>query len=385
MACAAWPGTSPGRLTSPSWSIGHAPARNTGREPAGTVAAYAYGRDRDTRTSAVERLRRRSAYDPQVPGSPDVALDWRTDHLLGAPFQEAPLGPATLVRYPHPPDAPAPRVAVVHVHGYNDYFFQEHLARAFAAAGYAFYAVDLRAAGRSLRPGQLPHFVMDLREQATDIAAASRTVRGLEPGLPLVVHAHSTGGLTAALWAHAHRNAAGADAGPDLLVLDSPFLDLRAPQWKRTVGTRFLDTVGHLAATAIVNDGPSRYAEHLLAANGGRWQFDTTLKRPEECPAGSAGSSPCAAGRRASPRAWRSRARCCWPGPTRRGPTRSTTRCSTRRTRCSTSSRWPPSSPASALTSPSWSCPAACTTSRSRHAVRAKPTCTACSNGRTAD
>ncbi|MCP2265473.1 alpha/beta hydrolase [Promicromonospora thailandica] len=219
-----------------------------------------------------------------MPGSPDVALDWRTDHLLGAPFQEAPLGPATLVRYPHPPDAPAPRVAVVHVHGYNDYFFQEHLARAFAAAGYAFYAVDLRAAGRSLRPGQLPHFVMDLREQATDIAAASRTVRGLEPGLPLVVHAHSTGGLTAALWAHAHRNAAGADAGPDLLVLDSPFLDLRAPQWKRTVGTRFLDTVGHLAATAIVNDGPSRYAEHLLAANGGRWQFDTTLKRPEGVP-----------------------------------------------------------------------------------------------------
>lgn len=225
-------------------------------------------------------------YPPSAPGpaSPRAALDWRTDHLLGAPFQEAPLGPATLVRYPHPPDLRAPRATVVHVHGYNDYFFQEHLARAFAGAGYAFYAVDLRAAGRSLRPGQIPHFVTDLREQATDIAAAARTVRGLEPGLPLVVHAHSTGGLTASLWAHAHRNAAGADAGPDLLVLDSPFLDLHAPHWQRTVGTRFLDTVGHLAATAVVSDGPSRYAEHLLAANGGRWQFDTTLKRPEGLP-----------------------------------------------------------------------------------------------------
>jgi alpha-beta hydrolase superfamily lysophospholipase len=213
-----------------------------------------------------------------------VRLLWRTDHLLGEPFQETRLGPATLVRY-RPSDGPAaPKSAVIHVHGYNDYFFQEHLARAFAAAGYAFYAVDLRAAGRSLRPDQIPHFVTDLREQASDIAAAARTVRALEPGLPLVVHAHSTGGLTASLWAHAHRNAAGADAGPDALVLDSPFLDLRAPEWKRGIGTRVLDTVGRLASTAIVNDGPSRYAEHLLAANGGRWEFDTALKRPEGVP-----------------------------------------------------------------------------------------------------
>lgn len=219
-----------------------------------------------------------------LPDVQQVALDWRTDHLLGEPFQEAPLGPATLVRYPYPGEAPPPRAAVVHVHGYNDYFFQEHLARTFTAAGYAFYAVDLRAAGRSLQPDQIPHFVMDLREQATDIAAAARAVRALEPGLPLVLHAHSTGGLTGALWAHAHRNAAGADAGPDLLVLDSPFLDLWAPDWQRGVGTRVLDTVGRLAATAIVKDGPSRYAEHLLAANGGRWEFDTTLKRPEGLP-----------------------------------------------------------------------------------------------------
>lgn len=225
-------------------------------------------------------------YPLDVPdqASSQLSLRWRTDPLLGEPFQEAALGPATLVRYPYPDGAPPPKAAVIHVHGYNDYFFQKHLARAFTAAGYAFYAVDLRAAGRSLHPDQIPHFVMDLREQATDIAAAARTVRALEPGLPLVLHAHSTGGLTGCLWAHAHRNAAGADAGPDALVLDSPFLDLWAPDWQRTIGTRVLDTVGRLAATAILSDGPSRYAEHLLAANGGRWEFNTTLKRPEGLP-----------------------------------------------------------------------------------------------------
>ena len=45
---------------------------------------------------------------PPLPDPQQVVLDWRTDHLLGEPFQEAPLGPATLVRYPHPDDAPPP-------------------------------------------------------------------------------------------------------------------------------------------------------------------------------------------------------------------------------------------------------------------------------------
>ncbi|MFC8797341.1 hypothetical protein ACFT2C_06385 [Promicromonospora sp. NPDC057138] len=61
-----------------------------------------------------------------MPGSTNDALDWRTDHLLGAPFQEAALGPATLVRYPYPDGARAAKAAVIHVHGYNDYFFSRN-------------------------------------------------------------------------------------------------------------------------------------------------------------------------------------------------------------------------------------------------------------------
>jgi alpha-beta hydrolase superfamily lysophospholipase len=216
---------------------------------------------------------------------PPTALHWRVDDLLGDPFQRAPLGEATLVRLrPGPDDVAAARGAVLHVHGYNDYFFQAYVARAFADAGYLFHAVDLRAAGRSLRPGQLPHYVPDLRDQATDVARAARTLRREYPGLPLVVHAHSTGGLTTSLWAHAHRHATGAAAGPDALVLDSPFLALPGSSFQRAVGTAVLDRLGHLRPLTALSHGPSYYATALLAANGGRWHFDTRLKRPEGQP-----------------------------------------------------------------------------------------------------
>lgn len=173
-----------------------------------------------------------------------------------------------------------PRGVFLHVHGYNDYFFQEHLARAVEDAGFAFLAVDLRGAGRSWRPGQVPHFVEDLREPATDLSVAVAAVRGLHPGLPVVVHAHSTGGLVAPLWAHAHRRQRLIDA----LVLDSPFLDLNSSWLNRTIATRVLDAVGPWSPLAVLSAAPSAYAAHLLAANGGRWEFDPTLKRPEGLP-----------------------------------------------------------------------------------------------------
>ncbi|MDF2848949.1 MAG: alpha/beta hydrolase [Oerskovia sp.] len=172
------------------------------------------------------------------------------------------------------------RGVFLHVHGYNDYFFQEHLARAVEDAGYAFFAVDLRAAGRSWRPGQVPHFVEDLREPATDLSVAVAAVRGLHPGLPVVMHAHSTSGLVASLWAHAHRRQRLVEA----LVLDSPFLDLNSSWLNRTIATRVLDAVGPWSPLAVLSAAPSAYAAHLLAANGGRWEFDPTLKRPEGLP-----------------------------------------------------------------------------------------------------
>lgn len=215
------------------------------------------------------------------PASVPEGLEWNADVLLGPAFEESPVGDATLVRSVDRPQEP--RAVVLHVHGYNDYFFQDHLARAVSGAGYAFYAVDLRHAGRSLRPGDVPHFTTDLRELGADLDAAAAAVRALEPGLPLVVHAHSTGGLTASMWAHGRRDEP--ERAPDLLVLDSPFLNLHAAGLQRFVNAGVVEVLGRTRPMAVLSTSPSMYATYQLKANGGRWEFDTTLKRPEGVPA----------------------------------------------------------------------------------------------------
>src|SRR5918992_2679500 len=78
-------------------------------------------------------------------------------------------GVATLVRLP---GGEAPRGAALYVHGFADYFFQRHMAERFAAEGYAFYALDLRKHGRSLRPHQHPNFCKNLSEYYADITRA---------------------------------------------------------------------------------------------------------------------------------------------------------------------------------------------------------------------
>lgn len=209
----------------------------------------------------------------QLPASPVVAgrpaasvAAGRSDPLL------------TLVRRPQAPAGA--RGVVVHLHGYNDYFFQAHLADAVEAQGWAFLALDARRAGRSWRLGEVPHYQDDLREQGTDLTAAVAAVRRLHPGLPVVVHAHSTGGLVAALWAHAHRERGGVDG----LVLNSPFL-AASPGFVPVVGDEALRALARYRPLTRLSSRPSHYASCQLAANGGRWHFDTRLKRPEGLPA----------------------------------------------------------------------------------------------------
>ena len=108
--------------------------------------------------------------------------------------------------------------AVLHVHGFADYFFQTAYAEWWLARGYDFYAVDLRKCGRSLLPHQSPHYATDLRDYFADLDAAWHRVTTLDGHDHVVLSAHSTGGLTGSLWAD--------DRQPGLvgLVLNAPRL-----------------------------------------------------------------------------------------------------------------------------------------------------------------
>ncbi|WP_028046166.1 alpha/beta hydrolase [Cellulomonas sp. URHE0023] len=182
---------------------------------------------------------------------------------------------ATLVRYSPPTPVPLrPSRAILYVHGWSDYFFQTGLAEHWNARGAAFYALDLRKFGRSLRPHQTPGYVDDLDTYDEELEASLDVIR-TELGVRarVMVMGHSTGGLVASLWAHRHP---GALSG---LVLNSPWLELQGSSVLRHLSG---PTVARLARfqpkTALPNIDPGYYARTLDAGSGGEWTYNTTWR-----------------------------------------------------------------------------------------------------------
>lgn len=179
---------------------------------------------------------------------------------------------ATLVRLPA---QVAPRGAVLYVHGFVDYFFQRHMAERFAAEGYAFYALDCRKHGRSLRDHQHPCFCKDIREYYAEIDWALEVI-----GAQALLAGHSTGGLVGALYAHegARRRQLRA------LWLTSPFFEFNAPperRWQLAVAT----WLGAVAPFASDKGGiRPAYIESLHRNWHGEWDFDLSLKPYESFP-----------------------------------------------------------------------------------------------------
>ncbi|MBD8505474.1 alpha/beta hydrolase [Hoyosella sp. G463] len=192
---------------------------------------------------------------------------------------------ATLVRHV-PPDGrfPAAHSAALYVHGYSDYFFQRHLAEAFAAAGHAFYAIDLRKCGRSQRAGLTPHFVTDLAVYDEELGAAIDIMRAellAGAGDRIVVSAHSTGGLIVPLWLDRLEQTEGGTSSRGIIgmVLNSPWFDMQGSWWLRSVGTAAIDAVGRVQPLRIAQDAKfDGYGTSLHRERHGQWEFDTEWK-----------------------------------------------------------------------------------------------------------
>jgi len=208
---------------------------------------------------------------------------WSAD-VLGDGYQvhTLPLRPddesevvASLVRYAPPTDEPVrPVRAVLYVHGWSDYFFQTELAEHWHARGAAFYALDLRKYGRSLRPWQTPGYVDDLGTYDEELEAALEVVRA-DLGLygRVMVMGHSTGGLVAALWADRHP---GELHG---LVLNSPWLELQGSSVLRHVSGPAIAQLARFQPKApLPNIDPGYYARTLSSDTGGEWTYDRTWR-----------------------------------------------------------------------------------------------------------
>ena len=187
--------------------------------------------------------------------------------------------PVTLVRAVGASQRPPGRPAVLHLHGYNDYFFQRHLAEAWLDRGAEFFALDLRRCGRSWRPWQTPHLCTSLRDYWPVTSAAVAAIAALGHPRPVIL-AHSTGGLVAALWAHAARRRDAVRA----LVLDGPFLEVPGSRGSRALSGIVAERLGAVAPDLVLRDDGSPYAGRLHVSGGGEWDFDTALKRPSGVP-----------------------------------------------------------------------------------------------------
>lgn len=210
---------------------------------------------------------------PWGPDGPAPVGQWRTD-ILGSGFesQTLPLLPddegeacATLIRHiphqdPHFSHEIIPtRFLALYVHGRNDYFFHRELAQEMSAAGAAFYALDLRKYGRSLRPHQTIGFISDLSLYDEDISEALDVLHHEHPGLPLVLIGHSTGGLVLTMWAYRHPGAY------DGLILNSAWLEIQSNQSMRTTIQPVLERVARRNPywEVPLGDGPDFYARSL--------------------------------------------------------------------------------------------------------------------------
>ncbi|GAA2795936.1 alpha/beta hydrolase [Nonomuraea dietziae] len=163
------------------------------------------------------------------------------------------------------------RRAVLYLHGFTDYFFQDHLADFYLERGVDFYALDLRKYGRSLLPHQTRGLIRSVTDYFPEIDEAVRLIRKDHDELTL--NAHSTGGLVAALWADRARGK-GLVQG---LVLNSPFLDLNVPYPLR-LAADLLKTPLSYTTRPLPLGVSTAYGQSIHRDHGGEWDFDLELK-----------------------------------------------------------------------------------------------------------
>lgn len=218
--------------------------------------------------------------------------DWQPDDFLAGyetatltlgadPDHEDPIT-ATLIRHPAAAPTPGPNGAVLYVHGFTDYFFHEPLADYFADRGYSFYALDLRKCGRSRRPGNTPHYTTDLRYYDDDLGAALDAIGDdLGTDVPVLIGAHSTGGLITPLWLDRLRAAdPQRHARISGLLLNSPWFDLQGEAFRRTypITVLFRIVAATRPKTGVPQELSTAYGESIHDSVHGEWSYDLTNK-----------------------------------------------------------------------------------------------------------
>ena len=170
------------------------------------------------------------------------------------------------------PAADPARPPVLLMHGWSDYILDGALMAHLGRRGNDVWGLDLRKHGRSLLPGQTATAVDHLSRYDAEIGAALRIIGRHRPPVLL---AHSTGGLTAALWAQRHpRTVSG-------LVLNSPWLEMHLGSTTRMLAQAPVRLLAErLQSRPIFPAGRDHLARASHRDFGGAYEYDLALKPP---------------------------------------------------------------------------------------------------------
>jgi alpha-beta hydrolase superfamily lysophospholipase len=203
--------------------------------------------------------------------------DWPDDPELGSGFGAKTLsfdddydGPVTATLVRNKPIVKPAKPAILYLHGFIDYFFQQHVARRFNDSGHNFYGLDLRKYGRSLNGAAHPNICLAFEEYFPEITKALEIIAD-EGHASVVLLAHSTGALPGALYAR--------DGDWRTLItsiiFNSPFLAL--PQGAAAAATGAW--IGKLWPFRDTNNRINGwYAKSLHKNYKGEWDFNTAFK-----------------------------------------------------------------------------------------------------------
>jgi alpha-beta hydrolase superfamily lysophospholipase len=164
--------------------------------------------------------------------------------------------------------------AVLYIHGYVDYFFQDHLAQWYVDHGFDFYALELRKYGRSILPHQRPNHIRKLNEYYEEVTQAIKRIKDRDGHEFLVVNGHSTGGLVASMYA----NLGSQKHHIDGLFLNSPFFEFNIPAYQLKILPYFAKIGRAFPEFIFPIFGGGIYGKSLHKEHWGRWNFSTKFK-----------------------------------------------------------------------------------------------------------
>ena len=169
--------------------------------------------------------------------------------------------------------------AVLYIHGFNDYFFQDNMAKRFNNEGYDFYALDLRKFGRSFLDHQKLNNVRSLLEYDEEINKALEIIKS-ESNKEVILMGHSTGGLIVTNYAGNHLNNNLFHG----IICNSPFYEFNLNVVEKKIGIPILSFLSRYFPNKLISSRFSKlYGYSLHKDKYGEWNYSLAWK-PHDIP-----------------------------------------------------------------------------------------------------